>query len=84
MAYDKDYSKIEISEEDLTETHRIIIEGFMREGEFRSREALITFLENDVARYLEENESESDINMDWVDGVRYAIHVLREVHLDAI
>lgn len=80
MAYDDGFETVEISEEDLTEAQRIIIEGFIREGGFQTREKLINFLEADVKEYLDEVDEMP--NEEWLDGVRYAIHVIREAKFD--
>lgn len=79
MSYEDGYEKIEISDEDMSSIQRMIIEGFVRDGEFKARAALIELLQEDVAKHLQ--EAGDDPNLDWVDGVRYAIHTVREADL---
>jgi len=77
LSYQEDYpERIEIPEEDLSDLQRLIIEGFIREGEFKTRDALIAMLTADVDKYLDEVDYEP--NMSWVDGVRYCIKIIRE------
>jgi hypothetical protein len=81
LSYQEDYpERIEIPAEDLSELQRIIITGFIKEGECKTRDALIAMLESDIAKYLDEVDYEP--NMDWVDGVRYCIKMIREGNLD--
>lgn len=65
---------------DLDDASELAIKIVMREGELRFRDALIKTLEDDVAEYLSEVDYEP--NMEWVYGVRYAIHIIREGDLD--
>lgn len=76
MSYDDGFETVEIEEEALTEAQRIIVEGFIREGEFKARKNLIDFLEKDIKEYLDEVDEMP--NEEWVEGVRYAIHIIRE------
>lgn len=80
MSYEDGFEKIEISEEDMSDIQRIVVNGFIKEGEFRTRSALIEMLNKDIEQYLAEVDYEP--NMEWVDGVRYAIHLIREANLD--
>jgi hypothetical protein len=80
MSYEDGFEKIEISDEDMSQVQRIIVEGFIREGEFKTRNALIEMLNKDVDDYLK--EVDHDPNIDWVNGVRYAAHIIREAKLD--
>jgi hypothetical protein len=80
MSYEDGFEKIEISDEDMSQVQRIIVEGFIREGEFKARNALIEMLNKDVDDYLK--EVDHDPNIDWVNGVRYAAHIIREAKLD--
>jgi hypothetical protein len=74
MSYDENYERVEIEEDLLSEAQRIVIDGFMIEGEFRFREDIIKILEETAkASELEE------LSEDWVDGVRYSIHVIRNI-----
>lgn len=81
MSYKDEYSEsVEIPLDALTDAHRIVIEGLVREGEFRARDLLIAMLEADVDDYVREVDYEP--NVDWINGMRYAIHVIREAKLD--
>ena len=80
MRYEDGYESIEISDEDITVAQRIIVEGFMRDGEFKARRKLISFLQEDIIKHI--SEPGVEINQDWVDGVNYAIHVIKEVKFD--
>lgn len=83
MSYHEDYpERIDIPAEELSELQRLIVEGFIREGEFKTRDALIRILELDIAGYLDEVDYEP--NTDWINGVQYAIHIIREAKLDGI
>jgi hypothetical protein len=82
MSYDDGYETIEISEEDMSEAQKLIVEGFIREGEFKTRAALINMLIKDIDSYLDEVDYEP--NLDWVNGVRYAIHIIREAKLNGL
>ena len=80
MSYKDEYSEtVEFSESDLSEAQRIIIEGFMRDGEFKTRDALIAMLEKDIDDYLYEVDNVP--NMEWVEGVRYCIHIIKNARL---
>ncbi len=48
----------------------------MKEGELRFRDAAVSFFEDDVKSYLDEIDEEP--NIDWVEGVRYCIKMIRE------
>lgn len=75
---EKDYpERVEIPEELLSEAQKIVISGFMREGEVTYKEELVSILENEVSSYLAEVDNEP--NIEWVDGVRYAIHLIKEM-----
>ena len=65
---------------DLDGASELAIKVVMREGELRFRDALIKTLEADLTKYLD--EVDYDPNMEWVHGVRYAIHIIREADLD--
>ena len=78
MAYDNNYSeRVELDETTMTEAQRVIIDGLMRDGEFTTRKNLIGILQNQISDYVE--TSEQNINQDWIDGVNYCIHTIREV-----
>ena len=77
MSYQDGFEKLEMDEAALSKAQRIIIEGFMREGEFRFREDLIQKLELEVSLYLDEVDHEP--NMEWIDGVRYCIHLIKNM-----
>lgn len=77
MAYDDNYSeRIEFDESAMTDAQRIVVEGFLREGEFTTRQHLIRALSRQISEYIE--TSDERINQDWIDGVNYCIHVIRE------
>lgn len=65
---------------DLSEAQELIVKGFMKEGELRFREIFIELLSKDVENYL--NEVDYEPNEEWVNGVNYVIHLLREANLD--
>jgi hypothetical protein len=78
MAYsDKFDRSIEL---DVTEAQALVVKLIMREGELRFRDALIETLQNELKTYLAEVDYEP--NMEWVEGVRYAIHIIKEADLD--
>ncbi len=77
--YEEGYETIEIDTYTMSDVHRIIVEGFAKDGEFRARASLIRLLEEDVKQHLAEGGE--DPNIDWVDGVRYAIQTIREANL---
>lgn len=74
MSYDDGYEKIEVDEEFFTEARRIIVDGFMLEGEFNFRERIIKILEEEV-KSCEPDSS----NEDWADGIRYSIHLIKNI-----
>lgn len=78
MAY-KDQFDREI-ELDLDEATELAVRSVMREGELQFRDALIEWLEKDIKEYLAEVDGEP--NQEWIDGVRYVIHIVREGNLD--
>lgn len=75
--FDKFTETIELNPED--EAQKLIIKVLMQNGEIQFRESFIQILEKDVANYLEEVDSEP--NMEWVEGVRYVIHLLRNLEV---
>lgn len=78
MAYsDKFDRSIEL---DVTEAQALVVKLIMREGELRFRDALIETLQSELKTYLAEVDYEP--NMEWVEGVRYAIHIIKEADLD--
>jgi hypothetical protein len=78
MAYsDKFDRSIEL---DVTESQALVVKLIMREGELRFRDALIETLQSELKTYLAEVDYEP--NMEWVEGVRYAIHIIKEADLD--
>lgn len=78
MAY-KDQFNREI-DLDLDEATELVAKSFMKEGELQFRDALIEWLEKDIKEYLHEVDGEP--NQEWIDGVRYVIHIVREGNLD--
>jgi hypothetical protein len=78
MAYSDNFDRsIEL---DVTEAQALVVKLIMREGELRFRDALIETLQNELKTYLAEVDYEP--NMEWVEGVRYAIHIIKEADLD--
>lgn len=73
MSYDKGYEKTEIDASLLSEAQRIIIDGFMLEGEFNFREKLIKVLEEEIAK------ESNDFSTDWSDGISYCIHLVKNL-----
>lgn len=65
---------------DIDKATELAVKVVMKEGELRFRDTLIQFLEKDVAEYLD--EVDGDPNMEWVDGVRYVIQLVREADFD--
>lgn len=65
---------------DLDEATALAVKVVMKEGELRFRDALIESLQKEIDEYLYEVDGEP--NMEWVEGVRYSIHVIREADLD--
>lgn len=61
---------------DLDKATELAVRVVMKEGELRFRDALIAYLEKDINDYLSEVDGEP--NMEWIEGVRYVIHVVRE------
>jgi hypothetical protein len=75
MSYKDEFPEtFEINESDLSEVNRIIINGFMREGEFRTRDYFIQLFEEEISKHLNSSEEE---NQDWVDGISYCTHLLK-------
>lgn len=75
MAYKDKFEKEIVLDLD-EEAALFAIQAVMKEGELRFRDALIGALEKDLKKYLDEVDYEP--NMEWVDGVRYVIHLVRE------
>jgi hypothetical protein len=79
MSYvEKFNQEINLELDDATE---LAVKVVMREGELRFRDALIASLQKDIDDYL--SEVDGTPNMEWIEGVRYVIHILREANLDA-
>ena len=64
----------------MDEATELAVRSVMREGELQFRDALIEWLERDIKEYLAEVDEKP--NQEWVDGVRYVIHIVREGNLD--
>ena len=73
MSYDQGFEKVEIDESFLSEAQRIVIKGFTLDGEFRFREDLISELEKELLNSSSESDSE------WFDGIRYCIHLVKNL-----
>lgn len=65
---------------DLDEATELAVRVVMKEGELRFRDALIETLQSELTKYLDEVDYKP--NMEWVEGVRYAIHIIKEADLD--
>ncbi len=61
---------------DITDAQELAVKMTMKEGELRFRDAAVSFFEDDVKSYLDEIDEEP--NIDWVEGVRYCIKMIRE------
>ncbi len=61
---------------DITDAQELAVKMIMKEGELRFRDAAVSFFEDDVKSYLDEIDEEP--NIDWVEGVRYCIKMIRE------
>ncbi len=75
--FDKFDRKIILDMDQATELAARVV---MKEGELRFREDFIKYLEKDVAEYLDEVDYEP--NLEWLNGVRYCIHLLKNIDLD--
>lgn len=65
---------------DLDEATELAVKVVMKEGELRFRDSLVKTLQSELTEYLDEVDHEP--NMEWVEGVRYAIHIAKEADLD--
>ena len=78
MSYEEQYPvKYEVSTDELNEAQKIVVEGLVRQGEFSAREHFIQVFQEEIASYLDEVDGEP--NEDWVDGLRYAIQLVKEM-----
>lgn len=73
MSYDEGYERTEIDESLLSEAQRIIVDGFMLEGEFNFRERIIDILKQEIAKEPAESST------DWSDGLSYCIHLIKNL-----
>lgn len=74
--YEKDFTeRVEISDEHLSETAKLVVTGFMREGEFSYRAHLIELLEEEIALH-DPNDQDS---CDWSDGLRYCLKLVKDL-----
>lgn len=79
MAYSDKFNE-EVKLDILNEGQELVVRMFMKNGELLFRERLIEALEKELSRYLD--EAGDDHNIEWVDGVRYVIHLVREADFD--
>lgn len=80
MSYEEDYTeRVEIPEEMLSEAQKIIISGFMREGEIVFREAALDSMQKDLDKYLEEVDGPP--NDEWINGFTYAMHLIKSMEI---
>ena len=78
MAYSDKFDREVILDAD--KATELALRVVMKEGELQFRDALIAYLEKDIDEYLYEVDGEP--NMEWIDGVRYVIHMVREGDFD--
>jgi hypothetical protein len=79
MAYEDKFNQ-ELRLDILNEGQEFIVRMFMKNGELLFRERLIKQLEEEVSTHL--NEAGDEANVEWVDGVNYVIHLIREADFD--
>lgn len=79
MAYADQFDN-EVTLDILDEGQEFIVRMFMKNGELLFRERLVACLEETVSSYLSEVDGEP--NEEWVDGVRYVIHLVKEGNFD--
>lgn len=80
MSYEDGFEHIEIEEDLISEAQRIVIKGFMLEGQFNFRDRLIKTLESEISTYLDEVDGQP--NIEWIDGVRYCIHIIKNLKVE--
>ena len=78
MAYSDKFDREVIL--DVDEATELAVRVVMKEGELRFRDALIDYLEEEISKYLSEVDGEP--NIEWIDGVRYVIHMVKEGDFD--
>lgn len=61
---------------DMTDAQELAVKVVMKEGELRFREAAVSFFQDDIKSYLD--EVDGDPNLEWVEGLRYCIKMIRE------
>jgi hypothetical protein len=61
---------------DMTDAQELAVKMIMKEGELRFREAAVSFFQDDIKSYLD--EVDGDPNLEWVEGLRYCIKMIRE------
>jgi len=79
VAYSDNFNH-EIKMDLVNEGQEFIVRMFMKNGELLFRERLVAWLEKDIAEYLSEVDGEP--NQEWIDGVRYVIHIVKEGNFD--
>jgi len=79
MPYSDKFNE-ELNLEILNEGQEFIVRMFMKNGELLFRERLIKQLEEEVSNHL--NEAGDEANVEWVDGVNYVIHLIKEADFD--
>lgn len=78
MSYEDGYEKVELDAAEVSEDiKRIVIDGLMREGEFRFRALIIEILEEEIRSYKDEVDYEP--NLDWTNGIAWAIHLIKNL-----
>jgi len=79
VAYSDKFNE-EVKLDILNEGQEFIVRMFMKNGELIFRERLIASLEETINEYLSEVRDEP--NEEWVDGVRYVIHLIKDGDFD--
>ena len=78
MSYEEQYPvRYEVSVDELGEAQKIVIAGLIRQGEFTAREHFIQIFQEEIKSYLDGVDGEP--NEDWVDGLSYAIQLVKEM-----
>ena len=79
MPYSDKYNH-EVKMDLVNEGQEFIVRMFMKNGELLFRERAAEFLQNEVAAYIA--EAGVELNQEWIDGVCYALHIIKEADFD--
>lgn len=78
MSYEEQYPvSYEVSVDALSEAQKIVVAGLIRQGEFTAREHFMKVFQEEINNYL--NEVDGEPNQDWVNGLGYAIQLIKEM-----